>query len=180
MELSECIKGRRSIRKFTAEPVSREALERVVALASCAPSWKNSQPARYTAVADPALKQKIAQEGVMGFAKNTDIIQNAPLLVVLYVVEGRSGFERDGTPSTSKGDHWQTFDAGIAAQTFCLAAHAEGLGSVILGIFDDKKVAQLAGLPAGQQVAALIAVGHPAEAPDMPRRKTVEELLVVK
>lgn len=35
------------------------------------------------------------------------------------------------------------FDAGIAAQTFCLAAHEKGIGTVILGVFDDKKLRKL-------------------------------------
>ena len=42
-----------------------------------------------------------------------------------------------------KGDRWQMFDAGIASQSFCLAAYEQGLGSVILGIFDDAKVASI-------------------------------------
>jgi hypothetical protein len=55
-------------------------------------------------------------------------------------VTGRCGYERDGSFSTPKGDRWEMFDAGIAAQTFCLAAHEMGLGTVIMGVFDENKV----------------------------------------
>ncbi|SCI55995.1 nitroreductase A [uncultured Clostridium sp.] len=69
------------------------------------------------------------------------------------------------------------FDAGIAAQTFCLAAHEAGLGSVIMGVFDIEGISRLLHLPDTQELAALIAVGYPDEAPDAPRRKTTEQLL---
>ena len=69
------------------------------------------------------------------------------------------------------------FDAGIAAQTFCLAAHEKGLGTVILGVFDEEKIAEVITIPEGQQIAALVAVGYPAEQPEAPKRKTVNELL---
>ena len=68
-------------------------------------------------------------------------------------------------------------DAGIASQSFCLAAYEQGLGSVILGIFDDAKVASILEIPENQEVAALIAVGYPDEAPTAPKRKPVEDLL---
>ena len=177
METLECIKTRRSVRKFTDSPVTREELERVLGAAAYAPSWKNTQAARYIAVTDEALKTRIAEECMLDFAYNQKTAQRAPLLVLLTVLTGRSGFERDGSFSTSQGTHWQSFDAGVAAQTFCLAAHEMGLGTVIMGIFDENKVAALAGVPEGQSVAALIAVGHPAETPVSPKRKDVETLV---
>ena len=92
-------------------------------------------------------------------------------------ITGRSGYERDGSFSTSQGTHWQSFDAGVAAQTFCLAAHALGLGTVIMGIFDESKVRAVLDLPAEQMVSAIIAIGHPAEQPVCPKRKDVDTLL---
>lgn len=180
MDLTECIKTRRSVRHFADKPVERELLEKIVGDAAFAPSWKNVQPARYIAVENRALKQKIAENCVMGSAWNRGIIENAPLVIVMTYLVNRSGFEKDGTPSTSKGTHWESFDAGIAAQTFCLAAWNAGLGSVILGIIDEEKIIETAGVPEGQRVAALIALGYPAETPNAPRRKGAAELLLYK
>lgn len=177
MEFEQCVKERRSIRRFTKEPVYHDAFERAVALASWAPSWKNGQIARYTLVEDPTLKAEIAQKCVLGFAHNAQIILEAPALVALTYVTRRSGFERNGSFSTSKKDGWEMFDAGIACQTFCLAAHAVGLGSVIMGIFDEEAVRQALSLPEEQKVGALIAIGVPGEAPNPPKRKTAEELI---
>ena len=105
----------------------------VVDLARFSPSWKNTQIARYVAVEDEALKNRIAEEATIPWSEG--IIKGAPVLMVMTYVEKRCGYERDGSFSTSKGDRWQNFDCGIAAATFELAAHELGLGSVVLGIF---------------------------------------------
>lgn len=177
MEALECIKTRRSVRKFTEQPVDRALLEQVVAAAAYAPSWKNTQIARYTVVTDPEKKQRLADECMMDFAFNQKTSSHAPALVVVTAITGRSGYERDGSFSTSQGTHWQSFDAGVATQTFCLAAHALGLGTVIMGIFDEAKVRAVLDLPAEQMVSAIIAIGHPAEQPVCPKRKDVDTLL---
>ncbi|MBR2189454.1 MAG: nitroreductase family protein [Eubacterium sp.] len=177
MNAIECIKTRRSVRKFTDQPVTKEQLQAVVEAAAWAPSWKNTQTVRYTAVTDPAVKQEIAEKAVHGFAWNTKIISGAPVLVVLTSVLGRSGYEKDGSFSTSQGTHWQSFDAGAAAEAFCLAAHEAGLGSVILGVIDEEAIRAILQIPETEGVAALIPVGWPDESPKAPRRKTAEELL---
>ncbi|MCM1181935.1 MAG: nitroreductase family protein [Roseburia sp.] len=177
METVKCIETRRSIRKFKAEQVPQETLREIVAAASFAPSWKNTQVTRYVVVEDGALKQRIAQEATLGFAHNSGIIEGAPALVVVTMVHGRSGFERDGSYTTSKEDRWEVFDAGLATQTFCLAAHDKGVGSVILGIFDESKVAEIIGVDEGQRVAALVAVGFADEEPEAPKRKGVDDLV---
>ena len=97
--------------------------------------------------------------------------------MVVAIVHGRSGFERDGSYSTSKEDRWEMFDAGIATQTLCLAAHDRGIGSVVMGIFDENKLADVLQLPEGQIVGGLVAMGDPAEAPEAPKRQSVEDLL---
>lgn len=179
MTANECIVGRRSIRKFKDTPVDHEVLNQVIQTASYAPSWKHSQIARYTAV-EGALKDKIADTCTEAWPGNGAIIKNAPMLIVISFIKGRSGFERDGSYTTDRNDAWQMFDAGVASQTFCLAAYEKGLGSVIMGIFDENKVASLLELPENQEVAVLIPIGTPDEAPVAPKRKTVEDLLSYK
>lgn len=177
MEALECIMTRRSVRQFTDQPVTKEELEQVVTLAAYAPSWKNVQSTRYIAVYDRAKLQTIADECIMNFAGNQRTIANTPVLILLTTVNERSGYERDGSFSTSKGTHWQSFDAGIAAQTFCLAAHTQGLGTVVMGVYDEDKIRAVIDVPEGQSVSALIALGHPASIPAIPKRKEVEALL---
>ena len=65
MNTIDCIKSRRSVRKFTEEKVPHEVLEQLVELARWAPSWKNTQIARYVAVEDKALINRIAEEATI-------------------------------------------------------------------------------------------------------------------
>ena len=174
LELEQGIRERRSIRKFRETKIPREVLRRVIETASYAPSWKNSQPVRYLVVDDEKKIRELAGETCMqGFAFNSKTLSGAPAAVILTVKRGLSGYEKDGSFSTSKGEHWQSFDAGIAAQTFCLA-----IGTVIMGIFDEQEVAKVIPVPDGQEIAAVIAAGYPAVCPDAPARKSVEELAV--
>lgn len=99
MNTIDCIKSRRSVRKFTEEKVPHEVLEQLVELARWAPSWKNTQIARYVAVEDEALKNRIAEEATIPW--NEGIIKGAPVLMVMTYVEKRCGYERDGSFSTT-------------------------------------------------------------------------------
>ena len=176
MTVQECIKGRRSIRKFKPDKIEHALLSEIVETASFAPSWKNTQITRYIAV-EGELKDKIAAEGTAPFPNNGAIIANAPVLIAVTVIKNRCGYERDGSFTTPRKDTWQMFDAGIASQTFCLAARDKGVGSVILGIFDQAKIESLLQIPEDRELVALIPIGYPDEAPIAPKRKPVEDLL---
>lgn len=177
MELKEGIKTRRSIRKFKAEAVSHETIDAVVDVARYAPSWKNTQTARYVVVEDKDLLTRIANESTLGFAHNKEIIEGLSQLVIITSVAKRSGYEKDGSFTTSKGNEWQMFDAGMAAEAFCLAAHEAGLGTCVLGIFDDAKVAEIIGLGEDRVVSALIAFGVPDQEPAPTPRKEISDFV---
>ena len=70
MEALECIKTRRSIRKFTEQPVTEDEVRQVVEAAAFAPSWKNTQIARYIVVTDKEKKDKLADDCMLDFAFN--------------------------------------------------------------------------------------------------------------
>lgn len=179
MTAKECIKGRRSIRRFKDQPIDHALLSEIIETASYAPSWKHTQITRYIAVSGE-LKDKIAAQCTSTYPKNGEIIAQAPMLIVVTYIKGRSGFERDGSYSTAKEGSWQMFDAGVASQTFCLAAYEQGIGSVIMGIFDEAEAASLLELPEEREIVALIPIGYPDEEPVAPRRKPVEDLLAFK
>lgn len=175
MTANECIRGRRSIRKFTDQPVSHELLAQIVETASYAPSWKHTQIVRYIAV--EGEKKAALAKCTSLYPGNGVIMENAPMVVAVTLIKGRSGYERDGSFSTPKEDRWQMYDAGVASEAFCLAAYEQGLGTVIMGLFDEEEASKLLELPEGRELAALIPIGYPAESPVAPRRKAAEELL---
>lgn len=175
MTANECITGRRSIRKFTEQPVAHELIEKIVAAAAYAPSWKNTQITRYIAV--EGEKKAALAKCTNLYAGNGVIMEQAPMVIAVTMITGRSGYERDGSFSTPKGTGWQMYDAGAASEAFCLAAYEQGLGTVIMGLFDEEDASKLLELPEGRELVALIPIGYPAESPAAPRRKPVEELL---
>lgn len=180
MKLEECIKSRRSVRKYSEEEISNEVLSEIIDFSRFSPSWKNTQVVRYHVVKNQDLKEKIAQNCVLGFEFNAKTIVRCKALVIVCVVTKISGYEKDGSYSTSQEDRWEMFDAGIANQTFCLAAHSKGVGSVILGVFDENKIRQYISLPENERVTNLIALGYPLEpAKSGPPRKEVSELLEI-
>ena len=179
MTVKDCIKTRRSIRKFKADPVDHAIIEEIISDASFSPSWKNSQSVRYIAV-EGALKEKIAKEATTIWPGNGAIIEQAPVLIVVVSVDKRSGYERDGSASTPKGDGWTMFDAGVASQTLCLSAHDHGLGTVIMGLYDEDTLIDILGLEEGRSVSALIPLGYPDIDPEAPKRKEVSDLLSFK
>ena len=150
-----------------------------VEAASYAPSWKHSQTIRYIAI-EGELKDKIGRDCTTIFPNNGKIIENAPLLIAVTVIKNRCGYERDGSFSTERGDTWQMYDAGVASQTFCLAAYEAGLGTVIMGLFDNDKITSLLEIPEDRELVALIPVGYPDETPAAPKRKAVADLLTYK
>lgn len=175
MNTAECITTRRSIRKYKPDPVDHSVIDSIVSQASYSPSWKNTQITRYTAVEDPALLAQIADRYTPDY--NSNIIRQAPVLMAVSYVKGRCGYERDGSFTTRKGDRWQMFDVGVSCQSFCLAAWEMGLGTVIMGVFDEDGITRLLDLPEDQELGALIAIGYPDIKPEAPKRKTVEQLL---
>ena len=86
---------------------ARELIAEIVEIARFAPSWKNTQIARYIVVDNPEKIAALASDKcTYGFEYNIKTIAKAPAVVLLTIVEGRSGFEKDGSFSTPKEDRW--------------------------------------------------------------------------
>lgn len=177
MEAIEMIKGRRSIRKYKDQTVDRSLMEEIIEITRYAPSWTNSQTPRFTLVDHPEIISQFAAEGVKGFTYNMDTLKYAKGVAVLSFVKGKSGkLEKYGIEGENTAK-WEVFDAGIACQTFCLTAHAKGIGTCIFGVIDEDAVAKAIQLPEDETVAALIVYGYINEEAKVPRRKEVSDIL---
>lgn len=180
MELIQGIKERRSVRKYTGDKIPHDVLKEIVDIAAYAPSWKNTQITRYMVIEDREKIEALADSKVvLDFDFNGKTISRAAAVALVTFVKGVSGYEKDGSFSTPKGAKWETFDAGIAAQTFCLAAHAKGIGTTILGIFDEEEVKKIIDIPQNQELAAIITMGYPEKVPPCPPRMDSGELLTI-
>ena len=175
MEFNKAVEARRSIRHYDVEQtVSREQIEEMLQAAIQAPSWKNSQTARYYVVMEPELLETVRTTCLPAF--NAINVSGAPVLIVTSFVKGRSGFNTDGTPSNELGDGWGFYDLGIHNEHLVLKAADLGLDTLIMGIRDAGKLRSLLDIPEEEIIVAVISVGHRLQDANMPKRKTVAEI----
>jgi nitroreductase len=175
MDVMQVIKGRRSVRKYKPDPVSDKDVETVLEAARWAPSWTNNQCWRFVVIRDAELKEKLAATLDRETNQAATAVRKAPVVIVACAVLGRSGYYK-GQIRTDKGD-WFMFDTALAMQNLTLAAHAMGLGTVHIGLFDAKEVAQLLDVPEGVAVVEMTPLGYPDEEPTAPRRKELADIV---
>jgi nitroreductase len=171
MNLMEAIKGRRSVREYKSDPIPTEKLHTVLEAVRWSPSWANTQCWEVVVVKDAEIKRLLAETLSPTNGARKGILQ-APITLVLVGIKERAGFKK-GETVTDKGD-WYMFDCGIAMQNLCLAAYAEGLATVIVGLFDAAKAAEILQVPPDRVVVAMTPLGFAATAPSPPKRKEIE------
>jgi nitroreductase len=147
METLEAIMTRRSVRKFTDEPVDEKTIEKILRAGMQAPSAHNEQPWHFVVVTDRALMKKIP--GVSPYA---GMAAEAALAIIVCFEAG--------------SDH-VVEDCSGATENLLLAAHALGLGAVWTAVYPNEKrvsdVRQLFNLPESVTPLCIVPIGHPAE-----------------
>ena len=174
MELDTIINTRRSIRKYKNQPIEVEKVEMIIKAAVEAESWKNSQTARYHIITSKELLIEFKKKCLPEF--NQENCKDAPVLIVSTFIKNRSGFERDGTASNELGNGWGCYDLGIHNQNLILKATELGIGSLIMGIRDEKKIRTLLNIPASEIIVSVIALGIRDIEPERPKRKNIDEI----
>ena len=161
MDFLELVKIRQSVRSYDPlKPVEKEKLDRCVEALRLAPSACNAQPWKLIIVDDPVIREKIADAASakwLGFNKFT---KQAPVLAVL-VREDPNLTSKLGT--VLKDKPYTIMDVGIAAEHFCLQAAEQGLGTCILGWFDEPAVKKLLNIPKKKRAELIITLGYPAK-----------------
>lgn len=150
-------RSRRSTRCFSSRPVETEALRRCLEAARLAPSACNAQPWRFIVAAESELVKKLAPACALPGSKLNRFVEGAP--VIAAVIEESPNLT-SFLGSLFKNRPLHLIDIGIAAEHFCLQAETEGLGTCMLGWFDERAVRRLLAVPRGKRVAVLIAVGY--------------------
>jgi nitroreductase len=159
-ELINTILARRSIRKYTMEPVNKNDIRAMLEAAMAAPSASNLKPWHFIVVTNRQKLDKLAQIHPHG-----KMLAEAPLCITVC---------GDTTISPS---FW-TQDCSIASENLLLAATALGLGSVWLGVYPReeraKAIRKELNLPENITPLNLISIGHPAETKE-PRTQYEEQ-----
>jgi nitroreductase len=171
-DFMELVRTRRSIRKFTQEEVTEEQRNHVLEAARWTPSWANTQCWEIVAVTRQDLKESLQQTLVKGNPASQAMVQ-APVVLALCGRLQTAGYYK-GEVTTKFGD-WLLFDLGLVTQTICLAAHSIGLGTVIVGLFDHDGAKRVLEVPEGNELVAMIPMGHPDQEPKTPERRKIED-----
>ena len=166
MELSEAIKGRRSIRAYKKQTVSEEVVEKLIDAASWAPSAGNIQPWKFVIARKPAAKKELAQ------AANQAFIEEASVVIVVCANEARS--------SMGYGVRGKTLyciqDTAAATQNILLTAHSLGLGTCWIGAFNENEAKKAINAPEEIRPVAIIPVGYANEVPMQRRRRPLSQI----
>jgi nitroreductase len=167
----EIITGRQSDRKYDSRPVEQEKLNRIIEAARMSPSANNAQPWKFIVVTDPDLVRKIAGASTAKLLGMNSFVAQAPVQII--VVREKAGIQTS-TASFVKRRDYSLIDIGIASENICLQAESEGLGSCMIGWFDEKSLKKHLGIPASKRVELIITLGYPLGSKREKRRKPPE------
>lgn len=173
MDFLELVSSRQSDRAYDKNrPVEPEKLERILEAARLAPSACNAQPWKFVVVNEPELAVKVGRAtaglGMNKFAKDAPVH-------ILIVEESMNITSLLG--SKIKDKYFPLVDIGIAASHICLAAESEGLGSCILGWFDEKGIKSLVGIPQKKRLLLDITIGYSLK-PKRPKSRKAKEKVI--
>jgi len=148
----DLILSRRSIRKFTAEPVSEEIINDILEAAMSAPSAGNEQPWHFVVIRD-----RSKMEEILVHHPNALALKSAAAAILVCADKNSNKFEID---------YWIQ-DFAAATENLLLAAHFLGLGAVWLGVYPREErcaaLKKVFGMPENIVPFSLVALGYPAE-----------------
>lgn len=173
MKFSKVLENRRSIRSFKDTPVKKEDLKKMIKAALMAPSWKNSESARYYVVSDDK-ELAVMKENCIG-ESNAAKVANAPVLIVTGYAKGISGC-LEGLAVNEMGQYWGFFDLGLAVENMLLCAYSLHLGTLVMGMRNEAAIRKQLDIPENIMIGPVIAVGYPDEEPEAPLRKRVRDV----
>ncbi|MCU0361885.1 MAG: nitroreductase family protein [Bacteroidales bacterium] len=173
-EILELIRKRQSDRKYDSRPVEKEKLDRIIEAGRLAPSACNAQPWKFIVADDAAICAELADAASARLLGMNTFVSQAPVLIV--IVREQPNFTSKIGGQIKQKDY-SLIDIGIAAENICLQAEAEGLGSCMLGWFDEPRAKKILGIPKTKRVELIITIGYPLGEKREKRRKA-EELTV--
>ncbi len=160
MNFTELVIKRQSIRKYSNKAVEKEKIIRCLEAARLAPSASNSQPWKFIIIDEPELKNKVAKETFDKIASFNKFTVEAPVIVVITLEKVKLITQLG---QRIKKKEWKLIDIGITAEHFCLQAEEEGLGTCMLGWYNEKPIKKLLNIPDKKSIALIISVGYAPE-----------------
>ena len=175
MTFLNLVKKRQSVRKYSSKPVDRDLIESCVEAARLAPSACNSQPWEFIVVDNPELLHKAAEETFGKVISFNHFSLKAPVLIVLIL---KKPIPKIRIGNIRQNINLNLIDIGIAAEHLCLQAADKGLGTCMLGWFNEKTLKKVLNIKTGEKIALVITMGYPeSEEIRIKKRKPLKEIL---
>lgn len=165
MDFLEVVRKRKSIRRFQSKEIEEEKIKKILEIVRQAPSAGNLQAYKIFVV-----KSKTAKKRFLSTSFGQQWIKEAAVLLI-FCTDIKLSSQRYGTRGAQL---YALQDASIAASYAQLAITDLGFGSVWIGSFNEEKIKKV--LETDLMPIAILAIGHPAEDPIRPEKKTVEEI----
>jgi nitroreductase len=178
MDFLDVLRSRRAVRDFRAEPVSQQAIRRLIEAATMAPSAMNDQPWRFSVVTDAGLMERMSTAAKRHLLNCLHVLpkpdhfrdifsdpklhlfHHAPALIVI---------------SADSDNPWVSEDCSLAAENLMLAACEAGLGTCWVGFaqawLNSVEGREALGMPLSHHVVAPIVVGYPRSTPPAVSRR---------
>jgi len=157
----DIVNQRSSCRSYRHDPVPPDMIEKIIEAARLAPSACNRQPWRFAVVTDPALRAKLAGDGILP-GIGMDWIKDAPVILVLGI---KKSFVTHQVAPAISGVDYPLLDLGIAGEHAVLQATELGLGTCWIGWIRQEPIRKTVDWPADIAPQAMITIGWPAEPP---------------
>ncbi|MEF8873560.1 MAG: nitroreductase family protein [Candidatus Thermoplasmatota archaeon] len=151
MDVYRAIKERRSIRRYKDEDVPLDVLEKCLNAARLSPTGANLQPLKYMTVTQN-LEKIFGCTNWAGYLDWNPSKEEMPRAYIAILKEEDTG---------------QDLDVGIAAQSICVTAKSEGLGTCILGALDVERLEEMLQVPEDYELKLMVALGYPDERPEV-------------
>jgi nitroreductase len=167
MELTQAIKTRRSVRRFTEKPVEDEKIKQIIEMGNLAPSAGNLQPRDFVVIKNQDTKQHLVNA-----AHGQKFIAKASYVIVVCANSQRA------SPYGNRGTDLYTIqDTAAAIQNMLLTIVDLGLSSCWVGAFNEKMVSDTLGLPSHIRPVAMLPIGYSDVVSGSGSRIPVEDLV---
>jgi len=170
MSFLKLVNARFSVRKYKNTPVEREKILSCLEAARLTPSSCNSQPWHFVVVDKPDEAAVLAEKTTLPLSRLNQFVKGAPVIVAIVAEKPNLS---SGLGGRIKKKPYYLMDIGMAAEHFCLQAAEEGLGTCMLGWFNERAVKEFLSVSRGRSIPLLISLGYPEkkEAPAKIRAK---------
>ncbi len=158
MSFTKLATERFSVRKYKDTPVEKEKILSCLEAARLTPSACNSQPWHFVVVDNPAEVAVLAEKTTLPLSKLNQFVKDSTVIVAIVAEKPNLS---SGLGGMIKKKPYYLMDIGMAAEHFCLQAAEEGLGTCMLGWFNEKAVKEYLSVPKARSIPLLITLGYP-------------------